>query len=210
MFTIPYLTFSKKQTLAKKKGKIPFPFNTTIRYSSGTTVGIKSKMPRFIERNISTNVIYLRKASEEDKILEAQNERLVYYELIVMDGGARTTSRISVKAIYNGPFIGMKGRAKTSSRIVQFKGNPFLFPPLFPSSSPSLSFSLSPLSLSFFFPFGKALLKPFANHVPVALVNSFVVDVIDGNAWPAAQCCDTCRTACIAINRRSQYLHLVR
>lgn len=132
----------------QKKGKIPFPFNTTIRYSSGTTVGIKSKMPRFIERNISTNVIYLRKASEEDKILEAQNERLVYYELIVMDGGARTTSRISVKAIYNGPFIGMKGRAKTSSRIVQFKGNPFLFPPLFPSSSPSLSFSLSLLSLS--------------------------------------------------------------
>lgn len=143
-------------------------------------------MPRFIERNISTNVIYLRKASEEDKILEAQNERLVYYELIVMDGGARATSRISVKAIYNGPFIGMKGRAKTSSRIVQFKGNPFLFPPLFPSFSPSLSISLT-LSLSLssllsFFPFGKALLKPFANHVPVALVNSFVVDVIDGNA----------------------------
>lgn len=82
-----------------------------------------------------------------------------------MDGGARATARISVKAIYNGPFIGMKGRAKTSSRIVQFKGNPFFF-----------------LYLFFSFSIWKGLIEAFANHVPVALVNSFVVDVIDGNA----------------------------
>lgn len=73
-----------------------------------------------------------------------------------MDGGARVQQRVfSVKAIYNGSFIGMKRRAKTSSRIMQFKGNGFLF--LF------LSFFLLfiPLFLSFFFffSFGKALLK---------------------------------------------------
>lgn len=95
-----------------------------------------------------------------------------------MDGGARVQQRVfSVKAIYNGSFIGMKRRAKTSSRIMQFKGNGFLF------FVPFFLFAFYS-SLSFFFLFfiWKGLIEAFANHVPVALVNSFVVDVIDGNA----------------------------
>ena len=103
-----------------------------------------------------------------------------------MDGGARVQQRVfSVKAIYNGSFIGMKRRAKTSSRIVQFKGNGFLFFFFFSFLSfyfLFLSFFLFlSLSLSLFF-IWKGLIEAFANHVPVALVNSFVVDVIDGNA----------------------------